>query len=807
MLITRLSGALLALTLACAPAALAGSLPAVSSGARPGPDALYDAAPDAPQLQNAAPWQAPPILVSGASAYRDGEFIYQDYLYDDHGAAGLRDPTDRFTLVDYLYSPKAGTLTYPTDHVYAQNAADLVELRVKPLAAATALRVTLNTMTDPARAAFTVAIGDSPEPHVWPHGAGVRSPAQLFLTVHGETAEVIDAATGSVQTPAPTASVDLTRRQIDVRIPHSAWDPGSAKVRLSAGTGLWGGGGYLKPAAIASAATPGGTGPGGAALFNLAFRHDEPMTDLSMYGLGVSMADAAAGGILQARFWRERQQADALASGDVSTDVDIVDFAKLAAKTDDESAVPQTGPMDRIFASRQVYGQGVDYSKICGGLVAATGGPKPCTGDLLGQLQPYAIYVPTGPRPARGYGLTLLLHSLSANYNQYLDSRNQSQLGERGAGSIVITAAGRGPDGFYHDVAEGDTFEMWADVARHYDLDPDWTVVSGYSMGGEAVWQYLSRWPDLFARGFAVVGPRGVAKGRLAALRNTPVMAWANAEDELVNLSETESTVAELAKLGLRFREFLFPVGDHLTLATNDEWGPGAEFLGEHRVDRNPAHVTYVVDPASDSARAAAVADHAYWLSGMRARTGGKDGLIDARSDAFGVGDPPVLGVKQGIGSLDGGARGSDAYVERAQDWGPVPATPKLDRLVVRAQNVARVVVDTARAGLSCAPQLDVQADGPLDLQLSCPAVRSAAKRCATTLALRLPRVRGQRNVAVRVTRSVGKRVHVVRSVRGHDLRSVRVRRPSTRAFHLRIRVKTAKRARTITVSRSYKAC
>ena len=47
-------------------------------------------------LQNAGPWQAEPILVSGATAYRDGEFLYQDFLYDDHGAVGAQDPSDPF---------------------------------------------------------------------------------------------------------------------------------------------------------------------------------------------------------------------------------------------------------------------------------------------------------------------------------------------------------------------------------------------------------------------------------------------------------------------------------------------------------------------------------------------------------------------------------------------------------------------------------------------------------------------------------------------------------------------------------------
>jgi hypothetical protein len=784
---------------ACASDAHAASLPAVSSGHRPGPDALYDPAPVAPQLQNVAPWRAPPILISSARAYRDGEFLYQDYLYDDHGAAGLRDLTDPFGPADYLFSSKGGTLTYPTDPAFAGNAADLVELRVKPLRDATALRVTLNTMKEPERVGFTVAIGSSPQPVAWPHGAGVRSPAQLFLTVHGTIAELIDAS-GQARIPAPTASVDRARRQIDVRIPRAAWDPGTAKVRLAAATGLWSGNAYLRPGSSASATAPGGTSPSGSGLFNVAFRYDEPMPDVSMFGAGVTIADAAVGSMQQARWWRDRAQADALAAGDISKYSQEIDFAKLAAKAPDESGVPKTGPMNRIFASRQVFGQGVDNSKLCGGIEAAGDVPVRCTGPLVGQLQPYAIYVPGKPKPAGGYGLTLLLHSLGANYNQYLDSRNQSQLGERAGGSIVVTPTGRGPDGFYHDVAEGDSFEVWADVARHYDLDPDWSVVSGYSMGGEGTWQYLSRWPDLFARGMSTVGPRGLAAGRLASLRNTPVMAWSAVADELVNILETEGLTTQLTNLGVRFQAWLFPVADHLSLATNDEYGPAAAFLGGQRVDRNPPHVTYVVDEDDNSERAHAVADHAYWLSDLRTRDAKRNGTIDARSAAFGVGDPPLRPITSGIGSLDGGSRGPQAFAVRARTWGPAPATAKADRLVVRATNVATATVDTARARLSCAPALDVQADGPLDLRLACPA---PARSCARTLRLRIPRLRGGRAVAVVVTR--GK---AVKRLRGHDLRVVHVKRPHRGAFRLRIRIRYAGRPpRTVTVVRRYRAC
>src|SRR5436190_3082855 len=183
--------ALLAMAVAAAPAAAATTgLPSVSSGHRPGPDALYAKPADAPQLQNAAPWKAKPILVSGAQSYRDGEWLYQDFLYDDHGALGVPDPGTPWDEGSFTFSPPGGTFTYPSDPVYANNAADLVELRIKPLAHATAFRVTFNTLQDASKTAFTIALGSSDGARAWPFGAGVSSPATLFVTVHGTAASL-----------------------------------------------------------------------------------------------------------------------------------------------------------------------------------------------------------------------------------------------------------------------------------------------------------------------------------------------------------------------------------------------------------------------------------------------------------------------------------------------------------------------------------------------------------------------------------------------------------------------------------------
>ena len=809
---TRSAAAASALVAALAAASVAeASLPTVSSGPRPGPDVLYAPPPRAPQLENTGPWRADPILVSGAQAYRDGEFLYQDFLYDDHGAAGAREPDDPDGPGDFLFSPTTGTLTYPNDEVLANNAADLVELRVRPLRDATAFRITLNTLQDPERTATTIAIGSSEAPVAWPHGAGVRSPAELFLTVHGATAELRDAVTGAVKGPAPAATVDLERRQIEVRVPHAAWNPGAEKVRLAAGVGLWNpeAGAYVTPAPRRSATAPGGAAPSRAALFNIAFRFDEPMPDVDNPAVGWTIGDAAAGAAVDASWWREKAQAEALRLGDVSRFFAEVDFGKLAAGADDDSGVPQDGPLNRILASRFSFGQGVNHSKVCFniGSEAPEDGPK-CQGRQVGQLQAYSLYVPKEPPPAGGYGLTLLLHSLSANYNQYTNSKNQSQLGERGAGTLVATPGGRGPDGFYAGVAEADTFEVWADVARRYALDPDWTVVTGYSMGGFGTYRLASRWPDLFARAMSTVGTPGSANDQLASLRNIPIMNWVAAADELVNIESTEEMAADLDAAGLRFVHDLFPGADHLTLATNDEYGPVADFLGEHRVDRNPPHVTYVVDPTDDSSEADVVADHAYWLSDLAVRDAEAErGQIDARSEAFGVGDPEVGELSRGAGVVTGGARGPMSYARRSKEWGDPPAAPRRDRLVVVAENLATATVDARRAGLSCAPEIDLKSDGPFDLRLSCapPPRTDPATRCAKTVHVRLPRVRGRRIVRATVARVGGRRVL---RIRGRDIRRLRVRRPTSGAFALRIRVRTSGRpARTLTVVRRFRAC
>jgi hypothetical protein len=724
--------------------------PAEGKAPRPGPAVLYQPLAGAPQLENAkgSIWKAPPILISGAGAYRKGEFVYQGYLYDDHGAKEITDPTNPMhspggdSSGGDLFSAPNGTYDYPSGPGYDENAANLVELRVKPRPKGTAFRITLNTLENPALVATAIAIGGTEgEPHPFPFGANVSAPAQYFLTVHGETAVLTDAATGEeVAGPAPSVTVDLARRQITVEVPHTEWNPGSSTVRLAAGVGLWNesSGSYLLPAATRSATQPGGAGTASnpPAFFDVAFRFNaqEPVP-------GTPGPETTA----NPAWWRESVQAQALATGDISQFHAEVDFGKLAAKTEDDmpgqpTGVPQTGVFDRILASHFADGQGADYA------TGGCGSSAACSGALRGQLQPYAIYVPSGGAPAPGWGLTLLLHSLSANYNQFSGSRNQSQFAARGEGSIVITPSGRGPDGWYYDHAGADTFEVWADVAAHYKLDPNFTDIAGYSMGGYGTYKFTSQFPDLFARAQPTVGPPGLGiwvppnepqpggnqsltERMLGSVRNVPFKIWDETTDELVPIAGVLKQVEKFDSLGYRYEFDQFQAGEHLTLALNDEYKPAAEFLGTETVDRNPPHVTYVYNPTMDFASDGTSAGHAYWVYGVTLREPGGSaplGTADVRSEGFGTGDPAAEETTHGAGALTGGTIPAIPYTSQAKAWGPAPSAPVADALDVNATNVQSFSVDARRARVDCAAALHVSTDGPLKVTLTdCPGGRS----------------------------------------------------------------------------------
>jgi hypothetical protein len=688
----------------------------------PGPAILYAAPATAPQLTNTGIWKAAPILVSGASSYRDGEYVYQDFLYDDHGANGtVPDPASN-EFVANLLARSAGTYTYPTGVAYGGNVADLVEFRMKPTASATAFRVTFNTMIDPTLVGFTIGLGSSAAAVAMPHGANASEPAKLFLTVHGTTSDVLDAATGlPLGTTPPTVTIDKTRRQFTVLLPYSTFNTrGQTQLRVAIAAGLWNPStaNYLLPSTTASASVPGGAGTltKPAAFFNVGFRHSEPSAGSI---LSVSTTQTS---------WRESGQAAALASGNLSAFADTVDMTKLAAGVNDDmvglpQGVPEHGHINRILASHFEPFQGRAFTG-CSGVQTV------CGPEYGSALEPYAVYVPLEAASSTGYPLTLLLHSLSCNYNQYANTNNEMQFGERNGGSLVFTTEGRGPDNWYYNLSEAEVFEVWADLARHYPINAQSVALTGYSMGGYATFKLGSSFPDLFGRLQPTVGPAYAASGpsggstdtklMFGSLRNLPILSWHASADELVPTAFALEEEQTLSGLGYNFQWDLFAPAEHLTLAINDQFAPAATFLGIPVNNVNPPHVTFVRNPSMDDAAHGVVADHAYWVSAVKLRnTTTITGTIDVFSQGFGVGDPPTSGTVPVVGTLTGGKLAPLAFTGFKNTYGAIPKTKAANILRITATNLASISIDPARANVNCAAQLAVTSDGPLTVTLA----------------------------------------------------------------------------------------
>jgi hypothetical protein len=664
------------------------SLPAVSSGARPGPDVLYEPPPRAPQLENRNPrFQALPLLVSGTEAYMNGEYLYQDYIYDDWGSDTNGSVDSGGTCFDGR--KQDGDVLYPTNHArYGGNAADLVEFRISVAGHSVAYRITLNTLFEPDSTIAVIAFDTDDEAatggKTLPLDAGAAFPGTDEVITTWGTGARHDRWSGSgwATTPLETPTTDLDASQITMVVPRTVSDPRGV-WRATVAVGLYdnstAGGGWLLPGQSPDTTTPGGAhdspdpsakdDPYPSGIFNLAFRFDEPVTRCPLPP--------------------DTNQSEALRNHDPTRYANLIYFAQLDDRLNRVS-IPSAGYQMRIFPSRLDLGEGRDLKQWP---------------SLRGQLQPYTLYVPTGP-PA---GLTLLLHGATVPAWGGNGLEHVRVAGELRDNLVAlphsrIAAEGVEMDGWWRNEGEYDVFEVWNDVASHFRFPADRATLAGSSGGGYGAYRLGTLYPDLFGKVLTLLGPPGegawvppappsgarpiggpdgtgmpetLTNLWLENARNLPFMNVVIATDELVpfagpraqNLGAPELSIKGFNDHRYRFRFLVYDGGEHLGfnaaltpfLAADDFHIPQAvvDFLGDGRVNREPSHVTFAYVPAADEPGRGADDptlglrhDHAYWVSELDlarrdtpagARYPAK-GVIDVLSHAFGQGDPTTAG-------------------------------------------------------------------------------------------------------------------------------------------------------------------
>ncbi len=677
---------ILAFAATAALVALAGPTPAAGAPGGIAPQG------QAPELKVAPPFHAPPLLVSGTDAYRDGEYIYQDYLLDDHGADTLPGLGSSAQWASQpLFSPTAGDVLYPTARRYAGEAADLVEFRIKPTRKAVFYRVTFAVPTRPGTVVVGIGISaPSPgaKPTSWPLGAGIATPGlRWFITAWGTGGAVTRFTHHHVWRLSPGAvRWNRTRAQMTIRVPRSLINPWRRTWRYVAGTGLWGGNAWMRvvPGSQPQQTRPVSGNPKKAApaVFNLAFRFHEPvLSSQQAPGSGYTTAPGVGN-------WFEDGQARNLAARTTGNDYATVDFGALAHRANRFVHAPGR-VQARIYGSRQFSG-GVDHATFP---------------EFAGALQPYLIRLPPSYRPGRRAPLLFSLHPSNSGYTVFNVSIPKwgPELGDA-RHSLVVTPLSRGLDGpdpvsgAFTGAAERDFFDVWRDVARHFAVDPTRVSLSGYSLGAYDAYALAETWPGLFANVFSVVGAppsNGMNTKLLGNLRWEPVMAWNQADDSEVPYTDAHAADQKLTALHLRHEAWTFPVGGHLAPALRDDWRQAVPWLDATKVVRDPPRIDYGYYPALDDRRLGLVHDHAYWLSHLRLAKRRARGDVTARSLAFGVGDPPATQYTRL------GQSGGEVATVHGVRWGKVPRLGAKNELLLVLRGIASLRVDGRGAHLT----------------------------------------------------------------------------------------------------------
>jgi hypothetical protein len=685
----------------------------------------------------------------GTGRLAGGATLWTDFVYDDHGPFGSPIGINQSGNASDL-APVHGGFAYPSGPA-DQNGADIFTAAVGYTGQATYWRVDWNTLVDPRIpvAEWTMTGDTAPGAPAtatsWPANAGVTTSSgiQYALIVTAKHAELVEAANPATPVATMPTTVDMSSRSFIVKIPKSVLPVnGVWKVQLAAGV--------ADPTDTEFATVPpsdGATG-NGVNVYNVTFRGYRQEAELvcptgplpdpglaSAVGTGLDV-----GGVTYdhlpvtecGNFWMENDQANTLAGGDVSKYSLSVDWRRLAAKVTTPEPLP-TGYSNRWYVTPLSLGQGVvDPS-------SSTLTPP----TYVGRVQPYAVYVPTTYNPRAPTKLTWILHSLGANLNQYggvATSQIQEECENRD--SICATTEGFGEGMWYYAEAEVDFFDVWHQLALVYDLDPDATVVSGYSMGGWASYKLPEEYPGLFAQAMPLEGPvicglrvygsvqsfagagqctsDGDSTPLIVNLKWIPYVMTYGAIDELVPFAGGQEQIAQFRSLGYRFYAVDYPAEDHLVFAVQNDFTPADSQLGSLDRVQNPASFTFTwypdlvgtIDHVGQAGEIGPTSD--YWISGLAGRDASPGALATVQANSAAIPAPAETPSE---------SFGVSPYPEPtpaatdAETWAAGATAAPAQSLTLNLSNVSSAAVDTGRAGLRCGT-ITVTTDGPTALTL-----------------------------------------------------------------------------------------
>jgi S-formylglutathione hydrolase FrmB len=716
------------------------------------PAAASTPAPSLPE-PTAAAWPFPSSFpqTSGTGRLAGGASEWSDFIYDDYGASSPQGyNTSTFSQSSSL-SGRQGDYVFPSGAA-DNNGADIFRAGVGLKGGFSYWRVDWVTLADAnvPIAEWTLDTDDNAATGAaaWPAQAGVSSPGiDQALVVSSRGAWLVNPVTGirtNVVANGGSLTVDPTAKSFIVAVPRTLLPvSGTWRVRLGAG---------LADATGQNFAPPDVDTAGSSVLplpaervYNVTFRtvaqeppvYTDGSSDALVAAAQSALAATPVGSTLgldglartvTGNFWMEDDQADTLATGDVSKFSELVNWSALAAG--DSTPEPQpTGYSARWYVSRLDPGAGQRTDDGAEGDFAPT---------LMERVQPYSVYVPTNYRPGDKTPLTWILHSLEVNYNQYgaLDPQLLQQLCQN-RGSICATTEGFGPAGWYYNEAETDFWQVWRQLAQSYTLNPARTVISGYSMGGWASYKLAFEHPDDFAGALVLDGPvacgvevypgvtgpaaqnpacasDGQSVGMVANARWIPYVIDQTYADELVPTTGVIAQAQAFDQATQRYDLFIHTGADHLAFATEDRFSDAVSALGNPVRVTDPGSFTYDWYPSLSSSALGIGATGDYWLSGLAARTAAAGTVAGIVASDAALPERSVTAVRSGPSLVTQPLPGTNTSLS----WKLGTRAAAASRMRLTLTDVSALTLDAAAARLRIGT-ITVRTDGATRLRIA----------------------------------------------------------------------------------------
>jgi acetyl esterase/lipase len=185
--------------------------------------------------------------------------------------------------------------------------------------------------------------------------------------------------------------------------------------------------------------------------------------------------------------------------------------------------------------------------------------------DPDGNLMPYRLFVPPNYDPQRKYPLVVWLHGAG-----------EVGTNNTGPASHVVAhrLAAHAKDSEYSSfVLVPQTFDYWgpraqssvldimAQLENQFSIDINREYLSGISLGGYGVWDFIANYPEKFAAAVPVAG--GGWPGYADLIKDIPIWAYHSFADELVPVSESREMITAIRAAGGHPRYTEYPFGTH----------------------------------------------------------------------------------------------------------------------------------------------------------------------------------------------------------------------------------------------------